>query len=102
MTNQEKISLIKDLVKHYQELNSNFDSIYALFGNTESKFTNSVWKTFDKYVSAVQCIVDDTFDWIPWFIFENKCGKGNMTCEINGKKVKVKTVEKLVEIIENP
>lgn len=100
MTKQEKIRLIKDLIKHYQELNSNFDSIYKLFGSADSKFTDSVWNAFEAYMRLVQKTVGDKLDWISWFIYDNQCGKANMVYPVNGNKTKVKTVGKLVELIE--
>lgn len=102
MNKQEKIKLIKDLVKHYQELSENSDQIHKLFGSDyDSKFFSALWGAFDAYIELVQKNVDDHFDWIPWFIYDNKCGKANMTYLVNGNKKKVNTVEKLVEAIEN-
>ena len=101
MNIKEKIKLVGDLVKHYQELNKNFDRLDALFGTTsDSKFFNSVWLAFDSYCITVEKAIGDTTEAVNWFIFENKCGKAGMTCEWNGKKFKMKSVTDLVKFIE--
>lgn len=102
MTKKEKVKLIKDLIKHYQELTANFDQIDKLFGaDYDSNFFTAFWKAFDSYVELVQDTVGDHFQWVSWFIYDNQCGKANMTCILNGNNCKVKTVEKLVELIED-
>lgn len=69
MTKKEKVKLIKDLIKHYQDLTANFNQIDKLFGGDyDSQLYKSVWKAFDTYTTLVQTMVEDVFDWIPWFI----------------------------------
>jgi hypothetical protein len=90
MNKKEKVKLIKDLVKHYESINKNCDSLNALFNaDFDSGFLLSIWSAFDAYTALVQSVVEDRFEWVSWYIYDNKCGK-----------VKVKTVEKLVELIE--
>lgn len=101
MNKKQKIKLIKDLVEHYKELNENANQINKLFGlDYDSKFFSALWKAFGSYTELVQKSVGDHFDWIPWFIYDNKCGKANMTYLVSGNKKKVNTIEKLVEVIE--
>jgi hypothetical protein len=100
MKTQEKIKLIEDVVKHYKELNNSFDQIYTLFGNAESKFTQTVWNAFDAYVSSISKLIDDPFDYINWYIFENGCGEKKLECGFKGKKYKIKKVRDLVKFIE--
>jgi hypothetical protein len=103
MTKQEKIKLIQDLVNHYKDLESNCNQIANIFGcDYNSKFFTSIWGAFDAYMELVQKSTEDVFDWIPWFIYDNECGKRNIECEVRGGvKVKVKTVKQLVELIDD-
>lgn len=101
MNKQQKIKLIKDLIKHYQELSDNSDKMFELFGaDYDSKFFNSIWKAFDSYLSLVQKSIEDDCGFVSWFIYDNRCGKSNFICPINGFNKKVKTIEKLVDLID--
>lgn len=101
MTTKEKIKLISDLVKHYQELNKTFDQLNSLFGaNPESKVFNAIWGALDSCIDTVELAVGDTFKSVNWYIFENDCGKRGLECKFNKKDYKIKTVSDLVKFIE--
>jgi hypothetical protein len=34
----QRVKLVENVIKHYRELDVNFDSVYKLFGNADSKF----------------------------------------------------------------
>jgi hypothetical protein len=101
MTTKEKIKLVSDLVKHYQELNKTFDQLDSLFGgNCESKFFSAIWSAFDAYADTVELAIDDSFKSVNWFIYDNDCGKRGLEREFGGKSFKIKTVNDLIKYIE--
>jgi hypothetical protein len=96
----QRVKLVENVIKHYRELDSNFDSVYKLFGNADSKFSNSVWNTFSAYTDSVSLLIDDPFGMLDWYIFENKCGKAGMACKLGKKTYKIKTVRNLIDYID--
>lgn len=100
LTQKEKIKIVEDLISHYQSLDSNFNNIYSLFGNADSKFTNSIWSAFDGYVDTVCILLGDNFHFLNWYIYENSCGKNQKECTVNKKKKKIKNIVDLLDLIE--
>lgn len=100
MTTKQKIHELTKLSNHYKELTSRFDTVYNLFGSADSKFCNSVWLTFDSYLDAVSLLLEDHNEWISWFIHDNNCGEKNLSVRLGKKRIKVDSVEKMVEVIE--
>jgi hypothetical protein len=91
---------IQNLVDLYQE----FHKVWIAFadiagGDFDSPLAKASWDIFDAYLQSVEKLVGDEYKWIDWYIFENKCGKGKMTVEINGKSRLVDNIDKLVKII---
>lgn len=107
MTTQEKIILIEKLVKHKKEVDAQFQKIFDIFGNNvESELHESVYRMFDSYTILVSDLVKDESEWVPWFIYENDCGKEcrvvhSKTKGKNKKKWIVKDVKTLVEVMED-
>jgi hypothetical protein len=101
MNTKEKIKLVSDLVKHYQELNKTFDQLDSLFGGScESKFFSAIWSTFDAYTDTVELAIGDAFKSVSWFIYDNDCGKRGLECKFGGKSFKIKTVNDLIKYVE--
>ena len=57
-------------------------------------FTGPLFETVWRTIEAATCVVDP-YDWIRWFIHENKYGKNGLEVDINNKTIKVKSVKDL-------
>ena len=105
MSEQEKIKLIEELVNHYKNANDLFGGIKEYIDLAETKIWDTYWLMFDSYLETVAKIIGDDFGSISWFIWENDCGKKGFEVHFKNssgdiKKIQVKTVEDIVEVIE--
>jgi hypothetical protein len=56
-------------------------------------------RLFDFYVEVLSKLMEDDEEWISYFVWETDMGKNNMGVEINGKKIKLKSVADLYKIL---
>lgn len=93
---------IKAAVDLYQELCSPFKILDDLFGpalDYDSKIMRPVFKTFDAYVNEVNLRIGDDHDLIQWYIFDNDCGKKELTLPVGSLLFKVTKVEDLARVM---
>ena len=106
MKTKDKVRTIKRLVRAVKELERRFKAAEALFGcDPETPFQKTMYTTLlGGYIDAVSELVGDQNDWVSWYIWDNSCGAnaGEVSWTEHGKeiKIKVRTVEQLVQVIE--
>lgn len=103
MLNKKEIkSRIEECIKQFQEIETLYDDCYKLLGcDPESKFFTILYNTHTKYVKTLSESINDDFNWIDWYIWENDCGKKEYEAKASKwkKEKKIKNVEDLVNII---
>ena len=94
---KEKIVKLKDNI---DRMNKVFDVLQPI---PESDIHECYWKLVDSYIDEIDISPRDSsgYNWLSWFIYENKWGDGDLEVSIDesGWK-KVKTIDDLVRIIE--
>ena len=100
MTSKEKISRVKELTKHYKNMEVLSEKIENIFGTCDGKLYDVMYDMFDAYTDNVSNAIGDDFEYLHWFIFENECGRRGLTCSFQKKFYKIKTETDLVNFIE--
>lgn len=91
MTDDDKLKLLEEWQKSYEELEIAFNAIETAFGcfMGDSHLFDSSWKMFEKYTEALamilycntsECNTEDktteTYkEWLSWYAYENLMGK---------------------------
>lgn len=52
-------------------------------------------------IEALAAAVDDFFGYVEWWVIDNGCGAEELPFYVDGKKINIKTVEELYDIIMN-
>ena len=55
---------------------------------------DAIWRGFDDMLEVV-----GPHDWITWYIYDNAMGKNGFEVEIGSKKLKVKNIKTLLEVM---
>lgn len=89
----ECMSLIKEQYERCDKLN---DGIYELFGGGDK-----LWGTLNvnTEVAILTKAMEDTEEWIDYFVYDCKWGEVDNDIRINGEPVAFKTFENLYELI---
>lgn len=53
----------------------------------------------ENYIRLLQKYINDDNDWIPYFVWECDCGKNSSEVEIGNKKIRLKTIKDLYNVI---
>lgn len=98
MDKKHFVEIIKELV----QLRKDADNLHEAFKvfNPDFNFI-SLGRCEDLIVKNLEYSMDDTSQWISYWLYETDCGKKNMGVTIDGKKVPMKTAENLFDCIKN-
>lgn len=102
MTTEQKIALIKIVIADHNRLNSEWEKAAAVFGTHDNPLFEATWKMFDNYVKSIEAQIEDNFNQLHWFIYDNLCGKRALSVKpgSGAKTRKIKTIAQLVAVIE--
>jgi uncharacterized protein YllA (UPF0747 family) len=97
MNKIEKIRKIESVIRHYKNLEKESKKLSVVFPEWHSSdLYEGIYSIVDTLIDEVSKSIEDNFEWLSWFIYENKCGKKGF--EANGKKIR--TVAQLVKVID--
>lgn len=102
LTKAERIALLEEWLKEFQEVQSTFAAIESLFGKDhEGRIQTHLYELFECYSWLVSEKVGDEDAWLCWFIWDNDCGKNAMEAKASSwkKARKIRTVKDLEAII---
>lgn len=102
MTKKDVESKLEKCITHYKKISEIFDNFEKFVGvSMESPLFLAVFNTFELYVDELKVSINDPFDWINWYIYDNECGKNEHEAKAsNWKKAKkIKNVKDLADII---
>lgn len=57
---------------------------------------DAIWRGFDDMVQVV-----DPHEWITWYIYDNDMGAKGYEVEVGSKKIKVKNLKNLLEVMNS-
>ena len=98
----ERIALLDEWLKEFQQIEATCAAIEALFGtSTEGRIQTHLHGLFEQYSRLVAIQVGDDWKWLDWFIWDNDCGKKGMEAKsISWKKARrIRTTKDLEAII---
>ncbi len=97
-----KKEAIEKFIKIYKQNELLIDKLQELFGFTDSVMLyDTLFAMEDFSIELVEEIVDDKDKWIEWFVYENGCGEKEYKAGLRDNLKKIKTVDDLLELIEN-
>ena len=104
MERTQKLALLKEWEDNYKEINKVYESLHEMYDcSPESKAVRVIFDTFENYTKSVAIIIEDEDDWLEWYLYDNECGKKELTAKAitwkNHKKIK--NVKDLLDIIES-
>ncbi len=103
LTRKEKLELIDGCISLYKSTNETWDDFEKItMASPESPLFNSIWRIFEKYVDMLSKLIDDDFNWLSWYIYENDCGKNELEAKNSSQKKmhKIKNTKQLLNLIE--
>jgi len=95
---QQIIDAFTPVVNAIQSINNEIEKTNSVL-DIQSDFIASIYKLYDVAVKTAENLVDDNWDYLSWFIFENDCGRKKLECEYKGKKYAITSIEDLAEFI---
>ena len=103
MKTREKIALVKELVRQYNKLSKSQDIFEKVVGqiDTDGPLFGPVWKCFEAYTEAVGISIGDVGEYLPWFIWDNRCGANGHEVTKDGKVIAIKSVKDLIRLMES-
>lgn len=111
MTDKEKISLLEEWQKSYEELDIAIVAIETAFGcyMCDSNIFNASWKIFEKYTETLAIIFCDSSDktvndykaWLSWYCYENDMGKKGFEAKASSwkKPKKINNLKMLLKVM---
>ena len=102
LTKAERIALLEEWLKEFQQVQAACDAIEALFGKDhEGRIQTHFYGLFESYSRLVSIQVGDDFKWLDWFIWDNDCGKIALEARASSwkKARRIRTVKDLEAII---
>jgi len=102
MKKKEIKILIEECIEQFYKIEKLYDDCYKLLGgDPESQFFTILYDTYNKYVKNLSQLINDDFNWIDWYIWENECGKKEFEAKASKwkKERKIKNVKDLIDII---
>lgn len=107
MDKKDKLYMINKAISAKKDVDELQSSVEAIFGWSECKFTDTLFKVVDDIIDVVEKSLGDEHHWLSYFMFDCDCGKDpklvtwkeNEEDELT-KGVNLSTVEQLLELIE--
>ena len=97
-----KKEAVEKFIKIYKQKELLLDKLQELFGFTDSVMLYDTLFAMENFsIELVEEIVDDKGKWIEWFVYENDCGEKEYEAGLFDHLKKIKTVDDLLELIEN-
>lgn len=97
-----KKEAVEKFIKIHKQKKLLIDKLQELFGFTDSVMLyDTLFAMEDFSIELVEEIVDDKEKWIEWFVYENDCGEKELEAGRQDNLKKIKTVDDLLELIEN-
>jgi hypothetical protein len=97
-----KKEAVEKFIKIYKQKELLIDKLQELFGFTDRVMLyDTLFAMEDLSIELVEEIVDDKGKWIEWFVYENDCGEKEHEAGRRDNLKKIKTVDDLLELIEN-
>lgn len=101
ITKERRAHIIKEWAKRIAAIEAAHADLYRLtLAAPESPLIDAGTRIADAYTHATSELVGDTNEWLTWFRLENDMGAKALAAGFEPKIVPVRTVEQLIEIIE--
>lgn len=72
----------------------------ALQPSFESPFYRAIFAMEESYTNAVSLMIGDEGDWLNWYRFDNKMGKGGMKAGFGNRLKLINSLDALLKLIE--
>ena len=97
-----KKEAVEKFIKIYKQKELLIDKLQELFGFTDSVMLYDTLFAMEGFsIELVEELVGDKAKWIEWFVYENDCGEKEWPAGHRDNLKKIKTVDDLLELIEN-
>jgi len=103
MNKEEKQALLKEWEAVYSTAQNIYDQGYKLLMCApESPWASVIFTAFEKYTKVLALVVEDKDQWLEWYVWENKMGKGKLKAKAPQWRTdkNINSTEKLLELIE--
>lgn len=94
---KEEILKLVDLEESYEKLLESVSSIFSFC--PESPFLEIYGRMIDNQIRLVSKLMEDKYEYLSWFIFENDLGKKSFEVSWDDKKIPVTDIDTLLEVI---
>ena len=101
MDRAEKLKMLNDLFTAHDDINLHIGALKATLNpDPGCAFYESVFKLLDVAVNATASALGDNSEWLVWMIYENECGRRGHEAGYDGQIKPIRTVEDLLDLIE--
>jgi hypothetical protein len=99
ITKEKFLVQINNLIIYRKAQDIRLDYLNKAFPDANSMLDESAEKLFDQYIQFLSTQVNDTCDWISYYIFDNDMGKNKNKVTIGKKEWKLTSSKVLWEVI---
>jgi hypothetical protein len=99
---EKAMSLLKCWRARKADIDLQAESINKIFGKAldEGTYGLTMWTIFEAYTMTLGELLGDELDWLTWYAYDNKMGKGDHPAGYDKKLKKIKTLDDLLLLIE--
>jgi hypothetical protein len=100
--NKKEIKIeINKFLKCYKEYNEEFNKLDAVLDvGCESPIFESVFSLFDLHIALLEQKMNDSWNTLSWYVFENECGKARLEAGPKDNSKKIKNLDDLFWLVK--
>jgi hypothetical protein len=99
MNRPEAAKILTDLISTIEAVEAARTSLESLIGAGDGTLWSAVYRLVDISIDSFEKSVNDQFETVYWFIYENDCGKKELQHSLpNGSMTKVASISDLLDV----
>jgi len=99
MNRTEATKALTDLISSIEAIETARTSLETLIGVGDGTLWNAVYRLVDISIDSFEKSVNDQFETVYWFIYENDCGKKELQHSLpSGRVTKVTSISDLLDV----
>ena len=101
ITESQKI-LVRKFLERYEKMEDSFEDIFSVFGVgvVDTKLYDGCYGLVDSCIEFISLMLDDTHEWLNWYIYDNECGKRGFEAGYYSDVKKISSLDDLFMLIE--
>lgn len=99
MNRSEATATLTDLISTIEAVSTARSSLEALIGTGDGELWAAVYHLIDISIDLFELSINDQFETVYWFIYENSAGKKELQHSLpNGEMIKVTSISDLLDV----